>query len=238
MLPEYLGPHSVGVVDFETTKTSLLLRLYYPSTKQPSDTRAKWLPDSLMYMRGYVSFMNLPTIVAYLLSPFLGRYRKPAFANSQIISGETPLPIFIFSHGLCGMRTTYSSFLGSLASIGFLVVAIEHSDKSGCITTRLGAEIPYEHPNGVKTCIGSPSGFLEWTQGQIMSGLLQWRQGQIVHRIDEIQNTVKFLADLNNGEISLDQLYGNLKIDPLMFKGRLDLENLVLGGHSFGVNYF
>ena len=226
MLPEYLGPHSVGVVDFETTKTSLLLRLYYPSTKQPSDTRAKWLPDSLMYMRGYVSFMNLPTIVAYLLSPFLGRYRKPAFANSQIISGETPLPIFIFSHGLCGMRTTYSSFLGSLASIGFLVVAIEHSDKSGCITTRLGAEIPYEQPNDVKTRIGSPS------------GLLEWRQGQIVHRIDEIQNTVKFLADLNNGEISLDQLYGNLKIDPLMFKGRLDLENLVLGGHSFGVIYF
>ena len=226
MLPEYLGPHSVGVVDFETTKTSLLLRLYYPSTKQPSDTRAKWLPDSLMYMRGYVSFMNLPTIVAYLLSPFLGRYRKPALANSQIISGETPMPIFIFSHGLCGMRTTYSSFLGSLASIGFLVVAIEHSDKSGCITTRLGAEIPYEQPNDVKTRIGSPS------------GLLEWRQGQIVHRIDEIQNTVKFLADLNNGEISLDQLYGNLKIDPLMFKGRLDLENLVLGGHSFGVIYF
>ena len=36
------------------------------------------------------------------------------------------MPVIIFSHGLGGMRTTYSGICCDLASHGYIVVSVEH----------------------------------------------------------------------------------------------------------------
>jgi len=40
-------------------------------------------------------------------------------------------PTVMFSHGLGGIRACYSAVCGEMASNGFIVVAIEHQDRSG-----------------------------------------------------------------------------------------------------------
>ncbi|KAF2268241.1 hypothetical protein CC78DRAFT_455457 [Lojkania enalia] len=55
-------------------------------------------------------------------SPPLGREKEPEF------------PLLIFSHGLGGTRTAYSSMCGEFASYGFVVCAVEHRDGSGART--------------------------------------------------------------------------------------------------------
>lgn len=44
---------------------------------------------------------------------------------------EPAFPVLLFSHGLGGTRTMYSSVCGEFASYGFVVVAVEHRDGSG-----------------------------------------------------------------------------------------------------------
>lgn len=49
-------------------------------------------------------------------------------------SKEPKFPLMIFSHGLGGSRTMYSSVCGEFASYGFVCVALEHRDGSGART--------------------------------------------------------------------------------------------------------
>jgi len=44
-----------------------------------------------------------------------------------------PLPVIVFSHGVAGMRTTYSAVCCDLASHGYLVAAVEHRYGTYCV---------------------------------------------------------------------------------------------------------
>lgn len=49
-----------------------------------------------------------------------------AYTGRVIRDEPPPFPVIVFSHGLAGMRTTYSGICCDLASHGYVVAAIEH----------------------------------------------------------------------------------------------------------------
>ncbi|KAF2853602.1 hypothetical protein T440DRAFT_311972 [Plenodomus tracheiphilus IPT5] len=122
--------------------------------------RETWLPrPRLETARGYAHFAGLPDwagIGLFGATTMLSKLR--AYRNSPVArhwppegnskksgykiknkKGRAPegmpeeptFPLLIFSHGLGGSRTAYSSLCSEFASYGFVVCAVEHRDGSG-----------------------------------------------------------------------------------------------------------
>ncbi|KAI8908503.1 platelet-activating factor acetylhydrolase [Gorgonomyces haynaldii] len=220
-LPEYLGEYPVGCADIEPTDSNILVRLYYPSVE--SEKKLKWLPKASFYAGGYGSFMMVPKVFSYMFSaPIMCLFSKPA-GDCPPIHDKTPskLPVIVFSHGLSGMRTTYSTLCGNLASCGFIVVAMEHGDGSGCITSRGDKVIEYEHPDLTKILKEDREQYLR-----------NWRKSQLAFRRQEIRHALELVKKLDAGVFEQSSNRREASVDWTLFKDRIDHDNMALGATS------
>ncbi|KAJ9646328.1 hypothetical protein H2201_007873 [Coniosporium apollinis] len=125
-------------------------------------SRETWLPRPRIKMaRGYGKFAGIGDIAVPWFAGTTMFTKLPAYRNAPVSqhwpprdnlqhggpkvkseSGPPPpgeseepcFPLMIFSHGLGGTRTAYSSVCGEFASYGFVVCAVEHRDGSGART--------------------------------------------------------------------------------------------------------
>ena len=134
---------------------TVLFSLYYPAQKSLSKrTKHYWLSRPVASTaKGYARFAHFDNFVTRsvfntALWSLAGSNKIPASVDAPLLNSVTSeghevtdkLPVFVFSHGMAGSRTSYSQYCGELASHGYVVAAIEHRDGSGPATSILHSD--------------------------------------------------------------------------------------------------
>ncbi|KAL4761464.1 platelet-activating factor acetylhydrolase, isoform II-domain-containing protein [Aspergillus foveolatus] len=166
--------------------------------------------------------------------------------------GHHRYPVIVFSHGVAASRTDYTQLCGELASRGYVVAALEHRDGSGpgSVVRRGGGR-----KGTVVALDGSPTG---QGHGQARPGARRLRsvlhfaakhlhhdppldeaelqRAQLSFRQAEMEEVVRVLRMLNAGDGQTVFRHNARRegIHLAGWKGRLDIERVILVGHSYG----
>lgn len=125
-LPEPTGPYAVGIVDRELVDEargrSLMVSIWYPAAQGSTTAPLTHYPDEVATALGDLA--GLPGIGLQHLRYFM----LDASENAPVAETDIPFPVLVFSHGMVGLRLQNSPNLQELASWGYVVVALDHTD--------------------------------------------------------------------------------------------------------------
>jgi predicted dienelactone hydrolase len=125
-LPNPTGPYAVGIVDRELVDEArgrrLMASVWYPAAQSGSAAPLTDHPNEVSTALGNLS--GLPGLVFQHLRYFT----LAATHSAPLPADDAPFPTLVFSHGMVGLRLQNSSTLQELASWGYVVVALDHTD--------------------------------------------------------------------------------------------------------------
>jgi platelet-activating factor acetylhydrolase len=136
------------------------------------------------------------------------------------------LPCVVFTHGMAGMSQSYSHYLGSIASHGYVVAAVEHRDGSGPGTI-------VHHSDGKEKKLWHMK--LRDLKSDPPMTDMDLKEAQLNFREAEIIETINLFAQLNAGGAPVVNLKPDSPRGSLPgFKHRLNLDAVTVAGHSYG----
>lgn len=205
-MPEPTGPYAVGIVDRELVDGDrgrrLMASIWYPADRTGPRAPLLHAPDTMI--NGLAESFGLPALALQHL-----RYFTVSASEAVPLAADGPLlPVLVFSHGLVGLRIQNSSALQELASWGYVVVALDHTDASAVTV----------FPDG-------EARYFDMARFDI-------------RYIDDAQyarevNDKLFPVWVDDQRFAYDTLETWMTDDPLL-RGRLDLNRISSFGHSFG----
>ncbi|KAI8940684.1 hypothetical protein NX059_001953 [Plenodomus lindquistii] len=133
------------------------------------------------------------------------------------------LPCIVFTHGMAGMSQSYAHYLGSIASHGYVVAAVEHRDGSGPGTI-------VHRPDGTERKVWHLK--LKDLRSNPPMSDLDLKAAQLAYREAEMSETIKLFARMHAGE----EIENRKPDSPALpsFKHRLNLSAVTVAGHSYG----
>ena len=156
--PEPSGAFAVGQLDScweepsgrpgeeGSERLKLMVRIFYPVAKEKCEglSSAAWLPEtygakSISYAEAYAKFMWRPGINAAVIGtlgflPLMSNVKTHTLKDAPLAESLPKLRPIVYSHGLGGSRSCYSAVCVDLASHGYFVVALEHTDGSASLS--------------------------------------------------------------------------------------------------------
>ncbi|CZT25787.1 related to acetylhydrolase [Ramularia collo-cygni] len=230
--------------------STVLFSLFYPTNKDAvSKTHHPWVPKPLSLKgEGYARFAKVNNfltngIFTFGLWSLVGSTEIPANVDTPIhgtvktyidYEAEHPLdgdygrpkfPVIVFSHGMAGSRTDYSAYCSELASRGIVVAAIEHRDGSAPASVIMREKMKPRRRFHLTPEMLSPQP--ETPEFKVM---------QLTMRQAEVEETVRVLRMLNDGRGG-EVFRANTRLegrDLAEWRGRLDTNKFLIGGHSYG----
>lgn len=230
-------------------------QLYKMNSKNNEETSCprwpKWLPKP-RYRDGYMHFLGKENSTFYncLFDWFGGEVYVPALWDAPLLPQEicNQFPVIVFSHGLGGIRTTYSTVCLDLSSQGFIVAALEHRDGSASATyylNRYSSVDPLKSSSRSSTedsspddnQPSSPTSQVYEEEWKIFERYDTWddfmvRNAQLQQRTEECIKVLDILCKINDG-LELDNLEPS-QVDLNDFKNRMNMLWVCVAGHSFG----
>ncbi|WP_135227884.1 alpha/beta hydrolase family protein [Deinococcus fonticola] len=127
-LPRPTGPYAVGVVDRElgdpVRARRLMVSIWYPAAQ--SGPRAPLTPYPDQVAVGLATSFGVPAAAPLL--QHLRYFTASATRNAPLLPSASRFPVLVFSPGLVGVRFQNSGTFQELASHGYVVVALDHTD--------------------------------------------------------------------------------------------------------------
>lgn len=229
---------------------TVLFSLYYPAVKGARSVKPNhlWIPKPLsLHAEGYARIANMDNrlttgVFSAALWTLVGSTAIPARVDVplhgtvktyQDYETEHPIddyglpqfPVMVFSHGMASSRTSYTQYCGELASRGYIVAAIEHRDGScpGSVIMNSTASQTNRFPFGP-------------TQLEPQMEHAAFKAVQLSMREAEVKETVRVLHQINDG-LGQELFRSNPRkegADLAAWRRRLKMDQIVIGGHSFG----
>ncbi|OMF51311.1 alpha/beta hydrolase family protein [Paenibacillus peoriae] len=210
------GPYPIGTVSYHWTddtreetftsapgdKRELMVQIWYPASSTSKGSIAPYLLHSDVYAQALHNVLHLPK----LLFTNLEFVKTHSVEKAPLSDAEGKYPVLVFSHGLHGYKNQNTFQVEQLASHGYIVVGIDHTN------------------NSVASVF--PDGHIANFESQGKEG---FEQLQFTHMDKLNQGWVK------DASFVVDQIEKLSKHDPdQRFTGRMDLERIGMFGHSFG----
>ncbi|RDW57219.1 PAF-acetylhydrolase family member [Coleophoma crateriformis] len=256
-LPPYSGPFGVGIVDLEiavdtprnisesileTTGKPVfaletaLFSLYYPTLPGVRSNRQShtWIAKPIGataegYARAaHVNNFIMRPVFTFALWLIAGGIYIPAEVDVPVAEDRgDKFPVIVFSHGTASSRTDYTHFCGEMASRGVVLAAIEHRDGSGPASLVFGRN-------------GEERRVMYLRESDLRADPLldaaKFKEEQLAFREAEIEEVIRVLQRVNAGQGD-DVFKANFRNEGHGLQDwaeKLDLEKLVIAGHSYG----
>lgn len=192
--------YSDELEDFRKTK----IQVWYPAETVSGYDKAPWIEDGTVVTRALSNDIGLP----FFALDHTAKIMSNAYINAPLSQSQSAYPIVIISHGWRGFKNLHTDYAEELASLGYIVVSIDHA--YGSVATVYDEnDVAYLNPDALPDR-NNTSDFITYAN-------------QLVYTYaSDITVTLDYLEEIN--EVNSGS----------RFSGKLDINSIGLIGHSTG----
>lgn len=242
-LPEPTGSYAVGTTTFMLEDSDrdeiitenpddhrkLMVRAWYPSDDLNSDA------DQMEYMHPYEAefFAKKYGLPAFTLN-HLRHIETNAYEDLTISNQESTFPVLLFSHGYNVPPATYASFMGEIASHGYIIFAVNHPYQSVATVFPDGQRVSFDYQYESKNFENVWENIVELEE-QFWAAESDSAKRDIIREISDLYPNAEMMRQwAEDLSFVIDELEGiNSQTDNRFF-GKLNLDKIGAFGHSAG----